>query len=174
NAFIRTHKIIIKSAATGYRSRVTEVPLSELIEDYSVSSGEILLPIQLVPLVDEKFDAIPPGFDLIDIVYFDTNVSVKLRESEEVKLESIAEKLINSKGKIQIHGHTDNRGSLKKNDSLSKKRALYIQKALIKAGVPEARIKVLWHNYSLPAEKGSTDKERTKNRRVEIFLEKQK
>lgn len=70
--------------------------------------------------------------------------------------------------KIQIGGHTDNVGSEKLNNELSKKRAESVSEYLISKGIIEAKIETKGYGFSQPVESNSTSLGRQKNRRVEI------
>ncbi len=74
---------------------------------------------------------------------------------------------------IEIHGHTDNVGTVESNLRLSEDRAFAVKKWLEKeapSSFPEGRIKVIPHGQSEPVESNNTPDGRTKNRRVVIVL----
>lgn len=74
---------------------------------------------------------------------------------------------------VEIHGHTDNMGSVDKNMRLSEERAFAVKKwleAQSKANFPEGRIKVFAHGQTQPVDSNETAEGRAKNRRVEIVL----
>jgi outer membrane protein OmpA-like peptidoglycan-associated protein len=79
--------------------------------------------------------------------------------------------------RVEVHGHTDNRGfkgvtdrreNARRNKALSEKRAASIAKALIERGIPEESITTYGHgqNKPLSGQPGYS----AKNRRVEINL----
>jgi outer membrane protein OmpA-like peptidoglycan-associated protein len=74
---------------------------------------------------------------------------------------------------VEIHGHTDNVGSVDKNQKLSESRAFAVKKWLEEqssANFPEGRVKVFAHGSAEPLEANDTAEGRAKNRRVEIVL----
>jgi outer membrane protein OmpA-like peptidoglycan-associated protein len=74
---------------------------------------------------------------------------------------------------VEVHGHTDNMGSDKKNTALSEERAFAVKKwleAQSSANFPEGRVKVFAHGSQQPLDSNATADGRAKNRRVEIVL----
>ncbi len=72
--------------------------------------------------------------------------------------------------KIEIAGHTDNRGSKEKNLQVSKDRAKTLKSYLVKKGVPDTRIDIIGFGASVPIAPNDTEEGRTKNRRVEYKI----
>ncbi len=70
--------------------------------------------------------------------------------------------------KLQIAGHTDNKGDAKKNMTLSKNRAEAVKKYLAGKGVDPARLKAEWYGQTKPIATNATPEGRQKNRRVEM------
>jgi outer membrane protein OmpA-like peptidoglycan-associated protein len=70
--------------------------------------------------------------------------------------------------KLQIAGHTDNKGDAKKNMTLSKNRAEAVKKYLASKGVDAARLKPEWYGQTKPIATNVTPEGRQKNRRVEM------
>jgi len=96
----------------------------------------------------------------------------------ELKPEGISElkKLVNSitvlkKGKVIVEGHTDDIGSDATNNALSLARAKSVSKALRQL-IPSTQFKWLEKGYgeSRPLVDNDSDKNRSKNRRVEILV----
>jgi len=72
--------------------------------------------------------------------------------------------------RIEISGHTDNRGSDKGNRSLSRKRADYVKWYLVDKGIHADRIWTLGHGPDKPVATNETRDGRQKNRRIEFRL----
>ncbi|WP_430404352.1 DUF5723 family protein [Fluviicola sp.] len=70
--------------------------------------------------------------------------------------------------KLQIAGHTDNKGDAKKNMTLSKNRAEAVKKYLASKGVDATRLKAEWYGQTKPIATNATPEGRQKNRRVEM------
>ncbi len=74
---------------------------------------------------------------------------------------------------VEIHGHTDNQGTLDQNQKLSEERSFAVKQFLEKqssANFPEGRIRVFAHGMTQPLAPNTTPEGRAKNRRVEIVL----
>jgi peptidoglycan-associated lipoprotein len=74
--------------------------------------------------------------------------------------------LSHPKETLEIGGHTDNVASKEYNIKLSHNRAESVKNYLLKKGVPDLRMKIKAYYYSQPVEDNSTEKGRSKNRRV--------
>ena len=86
--------------------------------------------------------------------------------------ELIAEEYPGSR--IRVEGHTDSdpirSSNYSSNQELSLKRAGSVQELLAKAGVSEGSIEVVGHGPGFPLERGTTDRAKKVNRRVEIYI----
>lgn len=120
----------------------------------------------LQPSKDETVIRIP------DKVLFDFDSS-ELRSEAYPVLEEIAESLNNSEGyEVKIEGHTDSKGSDSYNMKLSKERAEAVRKALVdRYGVSPDILTAVGLGESQPVAPNDTEKNRQKNRRVEIKVQ---
>jgi OOP family OmpA-OmpF porin len=74
--------------------------------------------------------------------------------------------------KLQLSGHTDDRGGDRYNSTLSKNRASSVAKYLMMQGIAANRIEIFGYGKSKPLVNTNTEEARTINRRVEIrFLD---
>lgn len=80
-----------------------------------------------------------------------------------------AQKMIGD-SRFEIHGHTDNTGSAKINQSLSKRRADAVKVWLVKNGIPADRIETKGFGSTQPIDDNKTKAGRAKNRRVDFKL----
>lgn len=110
-------------------------------------------------------------------LYFDFDESALTPRSER-QLQIVAEILRESKGKLDIAGHTDDRGTEEYNLKLSEQRAAAVQQVLIKYGVAPEQIttKGLGKNEPRQLITETDDEEvldlkRGENRRAEIYLD---
>jgi flagellar motor protein MotB len=84
-------------------------------------------------------------------------------------LDSVAAILLKNRDlKLEIQGHTDNRGSLSFNQTLSEKRAQSVKSYLVGKGVDAKRLKAVGYGFALPLASNDTVEGRAKNRRVEL------
>lgn len=84
-------------------------------------------------------------------------VSAFLRENPQIR-------------RVEIHGHTDDRGPMSYNALLSMRRALSVRRALIDRGVAGYRVTPAGHGETQPVTENTTDAGRALNRRVEFRI----
>ena len=95
----------------------------------------------------------------------------ELRPQDKELLSRIAGILLTSHDyTISVNGHTDDVGSDAYNRQLSERRAQAVRDYLVKAGLPEDILSVEGHGKALPLVRGSSDKARAQNRRVELGI----
>lgn len=111
------------------------------------------------------------GHAVLSDLSFETGAS-KLADDDFASLAALAAFLKDDPNRrIALVGHTDNKGSLASNISLSQKRAAAVRNRLIKTyGVPKAQIDAQGAGYLAPIATNLTDAGRTRNRRVEAVL----
>ena len=72
--------------------------------------------------------------------------------------------------KIEVQGHTDNKGLAKANEMLSQQRADAVMKALVKRGIDARRLTAKGYGQNVPIATNDTDEGRQKNRRVQFKI----
>jgi OOP family OmpA-OmpF porin len=93
--------------------------------------------------------------------------SADLTQNSYNEIKKFAEFLkANPKYKVEIQGYTDNKGSEKYNENLSRKRAKTVYNALISLGISKDRLSYKGYGESNPIASNSTEEGRAKNRRV--------
>lgn len=113
---------------------------------------------------------------ILQQVQFDTAKATIRKESNEL-LDEVAAVLKEHMElfKIEVQGHTDNRGGAGYNKTLSNNRAKAVAEALTKRGVDKSRLVAKGYGQEKPVGDNSTDEGRQKNRRVQfVILEKGK
>ena len=120
-----------------------------------------------VLVVLEKIDSKESPEFALQNVYFAFNKHI-LTPAAKRELDLIIPSFKNAQGLI-VEGHTDNIGSDAYNLTLSDKRAASVVAYLKSQGV-EIQFKVVGKGESEPASNNTTEKGRSKNRRVEITL----
>lgn len=111
---------------------------------------------------------------IMERIEFDTGKATIRPESDGI-LKAVAEilKKHDEIKKIQVQGHTDNKGAKAMNKTLSDKRAASVRSWLIKAGIDGARLESKGFGQEQPIDTNDTDAGRQNNRRVQfIILEK--
>jgi peptidoglycan-associated lipoprotein len=107
----------------------------------------------------------PPG---LNVVYFDYD-SFELKPEARAVLERNATHLqANKKFKVQLEGHTDERGGREYNLALGQKRAETVRRALTLLGVSDTQVEAVSFGKEKPAANGNDESAFAKNRRVEI------
>jgi peptidoglycan-associated lipoprotein len=101
-------------------------------------------------------------------VFFDYDSYVVRADARSV-IESHARFLLtNKQRKVNLEGHTDERGGREYNLALGQKRAEAVRQALSLLGVPEPQLEAISYGKEKPAAQGASEPELAKNRRVEI------
>ena len=70
--------------------------------------------------------------------------------------------------KLEIQGHTDNRGSKAYNQPLSEKRAKAVMEYIVTKGIEQSRLSFAGYGFSRPVASNDTADGRAMNRRVEL------
>jgi outer membrane protein OmpA-like peptidoglycan-associated protein len=103
-------------------------------------------------------------------IFFDFNKATLKKESA-TELKNLLDLLKESpKLKIEISGHTDNKGVAATNLILSQKRAKAVVDYLIAKGIPAARLKYAGFGASKPLAPNTNEKGRQLNRRTEFKI----
>ena len=111
---------------------------------------------------------------ILEQVQFDTGRSTIKKESDAL-LDSVAKVLADHPEllRLEVQGHTDNRGAKAMNTKLSDDRAKAVKAALVKRGIAADRLTAKGYGLDKPIADNATEDGRAKNRRVQfIVLEK--
>lgn len=107
---------------------------------------------------------------ILEKVYFATNKDTILEKSYPVLDEVAAVILLKKEFKIRVEGHTDDRGTDKKNMKLSQRRAESVKKYLVDKGVEGERLVAEGKGESVAIADNKTKEGRAENRRVEFHI----
>lgn len=107
---------------------------------------------------------------VLENIFFDFDKSVLLPQSY-VELHNLIN-LLNSKPnmKIELSGHTDNKGKDRYNMQLSLDRAKAVYDYLVNSGIDKKRLKFKGYGAKQPIADNKTEEGRAKNRRVEFKI----
>jgi outer membrane protein OmpA-like peptidoglycan-associated protein len=101
-------------------------------------------------------------------VFFDFDKN-ELKQESFVELDKLADLLKkNPTVKIEISGHTDNKGDKKYNLTLSQKRAESVVNYLLQKGIAAARLVAKGYGDTMPIAPNDTEENKAKNRRTEV------
>jgi outer membrane protein OmpA-like peptidoglycan-associated protein len=102
-------------------------------------------------------------------IHFEYNKD-KIRPESFPILDAVVEVLSkNPDIKLEVQGHTDNRGSAAYNKDLSNRRAGSVRKYLVARGVATDRLTSTGYGFDRPLVDNSTDQNRALNRRVQFI-----
>ena len=106
---------------------------------------------------------------ILQQIHFAYNKSTIRPESYPV-VDAVAEIMKqNPKIRIEVQGHTDNRGNKRYNQQLSEKRADAVMQALIARGIDRARLRSRGYGMDRPLVPNDTDQNRALNRRSQFI-----
>ncbi len=109
--------------------------------------------------------------EAIEGVNFETSKDIIQKSSYPI-LDNVVKLMKNNPAyKLQINGHTDNKGSAQFNKTLSQKRSIAVKKYLVAHGVAGSRLKTAGYGGERPITTNDTEEGRLKNRRVEFIIE---
>jgi outer membrane protein OmpA-like peptidoglycan-associated protein len=113
---------------------------------------------------------------ILQQVQFQTGTAKLTGNSDEI-LEEVASvlKQRTEVAKLEVQGHTDNKGNKAANKTLSQSRADSVMKALVAKGIEADRLSAKGYGQDEPIADNATEEGRQKNRRVQFkILEKKK
>lgn len=147
--------------AKTYRLTIAHTGYETVIRDIA-NVGDSML-VSLTPIkVGKKV--------ILHNLFFATNKTRILPQSEEALDELYAFLLDNPSLTIRITGHTDNVGSNRANQQLSEGRAAAVRDEIIKRGIAPERIEADGKGEDEPIADNKTEEGRAKNRRVEFTI----
>lgn len=104
----------------------------------------------------------------LQYVNFETG-SADLTDISRYELDYVAEALNNNKDlRVELAGHTDDTGSVERNQTLSQERAETAKKYLVDKGINADRMVANGYGASQPLESNETEAGREANRRIEL------
>ncbi len=145
--------------------------LSEINSSDASSSQQVQQPKSTVEpvnsLANQNASAGPANIE--KIVYFDYD-SFIIKPEFQATIEAHAQFLkSNSRAKISLEGHTDERGGREYNLALGQKRADAVRQSLSLLGVDASQIETVSFGEEKPAMQGADESAFSKNRRAEFF-----
>jgi outer membrane protein OmpA-like peptidoglycan-associated protein len=105
---------------------------------------------------------------VLDNIYFETGKAILRPESEDALNQVLRFLQNNPSIKLEISGHTDNTGSLRINQKLSRDRASAVVNYLVGKGIPQEKLESRGYADTQPVASNGTSEGRTQNRRVEF------
>lgn len=196
---INIYQQVIEGNVSGENSDFNQLPeeLATSVEEMTSVRNEVLSKVEeetkfvesrLKPFLDEQpkelghINEIVAHYDMNDEIvasvmattypfefYFDFD-HFDLTEEQLNEVGRFVSSVKGYNGKITLTGHTDSKGAASYNMNLSKRRAQYIAKLLVKEGFDKENIIIVPKGETEPAVSNDTREGRAKNRRVIVTL----
>jgi peptidoglycan-associated lipoprotein len=162
---------VVDKKASSVSNGASSSGLSDINPSASSSSQQVQQPKSTVEpvnsLANENAPAGPANIE--KIVYFDYD-SFIIKPEFQSTIEAHAQYLkSNSRAKISLEGHTDERGGREYNLALGQKRADAVRQSLTLLGVATSQIETVSFGEEKPAMQGADESAFAKNRRAEFF-----
>jgi peptidoglycan-associated lipoprotein len=162
--------VILSACSSGVK--LNDVPVEDKNASASTSADATSVPSaaqsSVAPVVSGKAEAqgvAPAG---VNVIYFDYDSFTLLPEARAVLERNAAHLQANKQFKVQLEGHTDERGGREYNLALGQKRAETVRRALTLLGVSDSQLEAVSFGKEKPAAQGVDEASFAKNRRVEI------
>ncbi len=166
---------VVDKKASSVSNGASSSGLSDINPSASSSSQQVQQPKSTVEpvnsLANENAPAGPANIEknIEKIVYFDYD-SFIIKPEFQSTIEAHAQYLkSNSRAKISLEGHTDERGGREYNLALGQKRADAVRQSLTLLGVGTSQIETVSFGEEKPAVQGADESAFAKNRRAEFF-----
>lgn len=151
-------EVKVYAKSRGYLPKVVSIEI-----DRSPKPNNYVQDIRLVPVVAGK------AIQLENVLFVQGKPDLLPGSDEQLNL--LVEFLIdNPESKIDLAGHTDNRGSVTANFRLSNERVETIKEYLISHGIHKKRLSGKGYGGSVPIASNRSEETRRLNRRVEFKL----
>ena len=162
---------VVDKKASSVSNGASSSGLSDINPSTSSSSQQVQQPKSTVEpvnsLANENAPAGPANIE--KIVYFDYD-SFIIKPEFQSTIEAHAQFLkSNTRAKISLEGHTDERGGREYNLAVGQKRADAVRQSLTLLGVATSQIETVSFGEEKPAMEGADESAFAKNRRAEFF-----
>jgi OmpA-OmpF porin, OOP family len=168
--------------------------VKKLLEEYGCPENQISVASLMSPLTNDSLMIGGANYTFMDTpktdaggdlakklmhktitLYFETNANtLTLSDEQRAYFADLIGYLNkNPKANISVTGHTDNKGNVDKNVTLSQDRAAFVKKYLADNNIDANQIVPAGKGPNAPIADNGTPEGRAKNRRVEISLNKQ-
>jgi OmpA-OmpF porin, OOP family len=142
------------------------------LSDYEPHSSTVDIPLKREALitVEREIRLQPSAIDAV-MIFFDYDKH-DLKPEQIVKADRFIQQVKeNPHVRIEVLGHTDDRGTEQYNDKLSERRASAVEDYLLSKGVPRDQLAIVkGFGKTAPLVFGTTEEARAKNRRAEVRI----
>lgn len=146
--------------------------ISSQLADYEPHSSAVEIPLQRQAMitVEREIRLQPSAIDAV-MIFFDYDKS-DLKPEQIAKVDRFIQQVKeNPHVRIEVLGHTDDRGTEQYNDKLSERRATAVEDYVLSKGVPRDQLAIVkGFGKTAPLVFGTTEEARAKNRRAEVRI----
>ena len=161
--------ILAITAALGACSsgvKLNDVPVEDKTASANASGNDAQSTV--APVVSEKSGTVGVAPAGLNVIYFDYDSFTLKPEARAVLERNAAHLQANKKFKVQLEGHTDERGGREYNLALGQKRSDAVRRALSALGVPESQMESVSFGKEKPVAQGSDESAYSQNRRAAL------
>lgn len=151
-------QLILGCACRNKDAVVTEVP------------APVEAPVETIKTEVEVPEHVKTVVENFSRVYFDTDQDTLNEDSRAALDENVEILQKHPDVKVQVQGHTDERGTTDYNLALGDRRANAVKDYLVGAGVGPSRLTIVSYGEELPAASGSNERAWSQNRRAEFVV----
>ena len=143
----------------------TAPPISSTPQTGTYGRAPSLSSTQPLDLTENRGPVDPPGLARVYFEYDSTTLSMEARTTLQEDYQTLK---TSPSLRVEIEGHTDERGTNEYNMALGQKRANAVKSYLVQLGVSASRIETISYGEELPAETGHDEAAYSKNRRAQF------
>jgi peptidoglycan-associated lipoprotein len=162
--------VLLSACSSGVK--LNDVPVEDKTGSSAVSAVAPAAAPQaestIAPVITSKAGTMGVAPAGLNVVFFDYDSFTLKPEASAVLERNAAHLQANKQFKVQLEGHTDERGGREYNIALGQKRAETVRRALTLLGVSDAQLEAVSFGEEKPAVNGADEAAYAKNRRVEI------
>src|SRR5215471_4737902 len=177
NLFAATYTVFGDIVVSQYPSLVPNYPAVKEILDTSYIADIAQHNAPATPAETRTFSASEPVQSVISRkswhINFDTGKATFSSSAQKDLDQLLRDLLVAGGAAVEVHGHTDDTGSMDANQKLSEARAFAVKSWLEQqssSNFPSGRVRVFAHGSTNPVAPNSTPEGRAQNRRVDIVL----
>ncbi|HUI57377.1 MAG TPA: OmpA family protein [Bryobacteraceae bacterium] len=177
NLFAATYTVFGDIVVSQYPDLVPKYPPVKEILDTSYIQDVAQRAAPTTAAQQQQFSASEPVSNVISRkswhINFDTGKATFTPSAMNDLNQLLRDLLVAGGTAVEVHGHTDNAGSIETNQKLSEDRAFAVKNWLEQqspVNFPPGRVRVFAHGPTNPIASNSTPEGRAQNRRVEIVL----
>jgi len=177
NLFAATYTVFGDIVVSQYPDLVPNYPKVKEILDTSYLQAVAGRSTSTTPAEARTFSASEPVRDVVSRkswhINFDTGKATFSGSANNDLNQLLRDLLVAGGTAVEVHGHTDNVGSVDANQKLSEERAFAVKSWLEQqssSNFPSGRVRVFAHGSTNPVAPNSTPEGRAQNRRVDIVL----